>query len=94
MEMRRPRVSVAIGDVPAYAAARRMGLSEADFAIALPELLRRGFPSADATTGNFDLEAIDEWRRSRHRQLFGDPTLAQRADDCVRERIETHFARG
>jgi hypothetical protein len=43
-----------------------MGLSEADFLIALPELQARGFPEPDQTTGNFDLTAIDEWRRARH----------------------------
>ena len=33
---------------------------------ALPGLLARGFPAADATTGNYDLDAIDLWRRQRH----------------------------
>ena len=33
-------------DVPADAAARRMGLTEADFRCRLPELEARGFPKA------------------------------------------------
>ncbi len=33
-------------------------------------LLARGFPGADPTTGNFDLDAIDAWRRARYPQLF------------------------
>jgi hypothetical protein len=40
-------------DVPAYAAARRLGLTEADFARHLPILLARGFPAPDATTQDF-----------------------------------------
>ena len=57
-------------DVPAEAAARRLGLTEAGFRNALPQLEARGFPKQDATTGNFDIDAIDEWRRRRHPDLF------------------------
>jgi hypothetical protein len=45
------------GDVPPITAARRMGLSLDAFRDALPELVARGFPQADETTGNFDLDA-------------------------------------
>ncbi len=92
--MRRPRISVGLGDVPAYAAARRMGLTEGDFTVALPELLKRGFPSADPTTGNYDLEAIDEWRRRRHRGLYANPQLARNADEVVMRNIEAQFGHG
>jgi hypothetical protein len=61
-----PRFHVEPGDVPADVAARRLGLGVTAFKEALPDLYRRGFPAPDPTTGNFDLQAIDEWRRSRH----------------------------
>jgi hypothetical protein len=60
------------GDVPPVSAARRMGLSLDAFREALPELVSRGFPQADETTGNFDLDAIDAWRRARHPHHFSD----------------------
>jgi hypothetical protein len=60
------------GDVPPITAARRMGLSLDAFRDALPELVARGFPQADETTGNFDLDAIDVWRRTRNPHLFPD----------------------
>src|SRR5215469_1312724 len=49
-----------------------MGLSLDAFRDALPELVARGFPQADETTGNFDLDAIDAWRRNRNPHLFHD----------------------
>ena len=60
------------GDIPPVAAARRMGLSLDAFRDALPALVARGFPLADETTGNFDLDAIDVWRRTRNPHLFPD----------------------
>jgi hypothetical protein len=66
----RIRFRVDPGDVPAEKAARRLCLTEAQFLDRLPQLLLRGFPAADPTTGMYDLEAIDAWRRSRHRHLF------------------------
>jgi len=53
-------------DVPPAQAAHRMGLTLAQFNAALPDLQVRGFPAADPTTGNYDLEAVDAWRRSRN----------------------------
>jgi hypothetical protein len=53
-------------DVPAEKAGRRLHLTEADFLAKLPELLARGFPPPDPTTGMFDLAAIDEWMSRRH----------------------------
>lgn len=66
------------GDVPPSVAARRMGMTLEEFRRALapgpdaatPSLLQRGFPPPDPTTGNFDLDAIDAWRRARYPQLF------------------------
>ena len=56
------------GDVTPLTAARQMGPSLDAFREALP----RGFPQADETTGNFDLDAIDVWRRASHPHRFSD----------------------
>lgn len=73
------------GDIPAYAAAKRMGLSETCFLVALPDLIARGFPKPDITTGLFDLTAIDEWRAARHR---GETkTRALDARDVLQSRL-------
>jgi hypothetical protein len=58
-------------DVPADAAARRLGLTRGRFDEALPSLIARGFPQPDPDTGNFDLQAIDRWQDARHSHLFG-----------------------
>jgi hypothetical protein len=86
------------GDVPPITAARRMGLSLDAFREALPKLVSRGFPQADETTGNFDLDAIDAWRRGRNPHLFPDrldriehpPSSAVTASDAnelIRQKI-------
>jgi hypothetical protein len=67
-------------DIPAEKAARRLHLTAAQFAEMLPQLFPRGFPKPDPTTGMFDLEAIDEWRRRRHPHLF--LTHPERARDA------------
>lgn len=76
-------------DVPAHAAARRLGLTEAEFRAMLPALMRRGFPTADQTTGHFDLDAIDAWRQRRNPQLFGltGGTPARDAKAVMAERM-------
>ncbi len=61
------RFRVDPGDVPPEKAARRLHLTVEQFNRLLPRLLARGFPPPDETTEMFDLEAIDAWRRSRHR---------------------------
>jgi hypothetical protein len=60
------RYKVEPRDVPASKAARRLHLRLEDFRSKLPELLKRGFPSADPTTGMFHLPAIDRWMEERH----------------------------
>jgi hypothetical protein len=79
------------GDVPPTTAARRVGLTLDAFGAALPNLLARGFPPADPTTGNFDLDAIDKWRRRRHPHLFEDrqsqTPVALNAKDVVADRV-------
>ena len=76
-------------DVPPDAAARRLGKTLTDFGAALPDLVARGFPQADPTTGNFDLAAIDRWCDARHPHLFGGgPAIEARdAKDVVRDRL-------
>jgi len=53
-------------DVPAEKAARRLHLTLAEFQAKLSELLARGFPQPDPTTGMFDLTAIEAWMDARH----------------------------
>ena len=81
------------GDVPPVVAARRLGLSLDQFKQALPGLLARAppFPAPDPSTGNYDLDAIDAWRRARYPQLFPDCLTvtgsARDAKDVVAERV-------
>jgi hypothetical protein len=67
------------GDVPAAVVARRLGLSLADFEARHAELLKRDFPPADPTTGNYAIEAVDRWRLSRHKRLFPELLAAPAA---------------
>ena len=71
----RLRLHVVPGDVPATYAARRLGLPLATFQEMLPALLQRGFPRPDETTGNYCLEAIDQWRFRRFPALFPLPGI-------------------
>jgi len=86
------RYRVDPGDVSPDKAARRMGLTLTDFESCLPRLLSRGFPHADPTTGLYDLEAIDAWRRRRNPHLFTTSltasTEARDAQDVVMARLE------
>jgi hypothetical protein len=78
-------------DVPRSLAARRLGLSEERFTDALPELLARGFPAPDPTTGLYDLDAIDAWRRGRNPHLFlTAPSQARDARSVVPSRLGGH----
>jgi hypothetical protein len=65
------RFRVDPADVPPDKAARRLHLTVEKFNGILPRLRARGFPAPDPDTGNFDLEAIDAWRKSRNPHLFG-----------------------
>lgn len=92
MGMRLRPIHIDPGDVPASHAAQRLGLTEDAFRLALPDLLARGFPPADQTTGNFDLQAIDEWRKQRHARLFRpDEPIA---DTVISDRIRRVFGNG
>lgn len=84
-----PRFHIVPGDVPDHIAARRMGMTLEAFTAALPNLIARGFPKADPDTRNFDLDAIDQWRRLRHRHLYGGAGEfeARDASSVVRDRL-------
>lgn len=82
-------------DVPAEAAARRLGLSATRFAEVREQLFARGFPKPDDVTGHYDLDAVDEWRRRRHPHLFpGAPSQAVDARAVVSERLARMRADG
>lgn len=63
---------------PAYAPAdkiaRRLCLSEAQFEACRPQLFARGFPMPDETTGMYDLEAVDRWRKRQRPDLYPELT--------------------
>lgn len=59
-------------DVSPEAAAKRLGKPFLEFQAVLPRLLERGFPPADPDTGNYDLDAINQWCNARHHHLFGN----------------------
>jgi hypothetical protein len=82
-------------DVPPEVAARRLGKTLAEFNAAMPDLVARGFPQADPTTGNFDLAAIDRWCDARHPHLFGGAAAMQARDakDVVQDRLTKLKAR-
>jgi hypothetical protein len=77
-------------DVPAEAAARRLGLTLDEFNGKFPNLIARGFPGPDPDTGNFDMQAIDRWCNARHPHLFSDAAgmQARDASTVARARIE------
>jgi len=83
-----PRFKIVPRDVPASAVARLLGVSEARFVDCVPDLLARGFPSPDATTGNYDLKAVEAWqdRRSGLSGTMG-ALMAKDASAVVAERL-------
>jgi hypothetical protein len=85
------RVSVSPGDIRPEAAARRLGLTLAEFDLCKERLFQRGFPYPDPDTGMYDLEAIDAWRRVRHPHLFGLTGVPSARD--AREVVPTRLAR-
>lgn len=93
--MSAPRFRVEPGDVPAAIAARRLGLSEAEFNAKLPRLLSRGFPAPDPDTDKFDLDAINAWRKLRYPRLFSTPTLTlDQTDEEARAEIDARLGIG
>jgi len=78
-------------DVPAEMAARRLGLSLEQFKEKLPALLQRGFPAPDETTGQFCIEAIDQWRLRRFPMLF--PVVSVEGPKTDRETARARIAK-
>lgn len=72
-------------DVSPDAAARRLGLTLAEFNAKLSNLIERGFPAADPDTGNYDLDAINRWQDARHPHLSkgGETALGARDAGAV-----------
>ena len=82
-------------DVPAEKAARRLHLTPGEFAAKLPELLRRGFPAPDPTTGMFDLAAIDQWMTARHGPVaLTAESKLRNAQEVLGERRARHVGQG
>jgi hypothetical protein len=79
------RFKVEPRDIPATKAARRLHLSLDEFRAKLPELVSRGFPPADPTTGMFYLPAIDQWMASR--SGLTSATTVQNDEGLISERI-------
>jgi hypothetical protein len=77
------------GDVPPAVAARRLGLALEEFEAALPDLLANGFPAPDQVTGNYDLDAIEVWRRLRYPHLF--PAIPLPAANGARDAKDVDF---
>lgn len=82
------RFNVEPRDVPPEKAARRLGLTLERFENLLPQLLRRGFPPSDPDTGNYDLDAIDAWRSSRHRRYLQSVSSSDQSGGLVAARLE------
>lgn len=78
--MSKIRHSVKPRDAPPAIAARALGLTLDQFSEKLPDLLARGFPPIDKTTGHYDLKAIDQWQNSRHPQLFAGERVTTAVD--------------
>jgi hypothetical protein len=78
-------------DVPPSKAARRLGLTLAEFDRLKDDLIARGFPRPDPTTGHYDLKAIEAWQDVRSGitppgAVVGEP-VALNAEDVFRDRI-------
>lgn len=67
-------------------AARRLGLTPAEFREKQPMLLAKGMPSACDVTGNFDLDAINAWL-DRRSGLAKSRPVARDASDVFEERL-------
>jgi hypothetical protein len=77
--MSRPARTPDRGDVAPSVIAARLGLSLSEFEARRLELVRRGFPEPDETTGRYCIEAVDRWRLRRHACLFPELTYAPAA---------------
>lgn len=67
--------------VPPQVAARRLGLTLAQFQDAVGTMRQSGFPLPDPVTGHYDLEAIDRYIERRNPELFGMVTSGEAVTD-------------
>ncbi len=76
-------------DITPTKAARRLGLTLAEFNDQIKSLFARGFPGPDPTTGNYDLKAIELWQDARSGCVCPCPVepKARDAQDVFAERI-------
>ncbi len=84
------RYTVTPRDVPAQKAARRLHLTLTQFELVREDLLNRGFPRPDPTTGMYDLVAIDAWMDARSRTSAG---LTPPASPRNAQEVFSHRAR-
>ena len=73
--------------VPAYVAARRLGLTEAHFRAVEAQLHGKGLPDPDPITGHYDLVAIDAWLDRRAGLTNAKPLAPIDAADGFEERL-------
>jgi hypothetical protein len=80
------RIRVDPRDVPKDKAARRLGLSVADFEAIEDRLYARGFPRPDPDTRLFDLKAVEDWMDRR--SGLTSNLAARDASTVVKARLE------
>ena len=76
-------------DVPPEKAARRLHLTVSQFDLVREDLFARGFPVPDATTGMYDLKAIDDWmdRRSGMANTLTADASPRNAQEVFDDRV-------
>lgn len=78
----RPRLRVDPQAASAAAVARILGVTEAEFRRALPELARHGFPAPIPVIQTYDLVALRRWLDKQNAALFRDDPHAGLAIDA------------
>jgi hypothetical protein len=77
---------------PAYApadkVARRLCLTLEQFTACQRRLFARGFPIPDETTGMYDLEAVDRWRKRQRPDLYPELTGGSAPVEIARPRTD------
>nr|WP_210383136.1 hypothetical protein [Methylobacterium organophilum] len=73
---------------PADKVARRLCLTLNQFTACQRRLFARGFPTPDETTGMYDLEAVDRWRKRQRPDLFPELTPGAAPADVVKPRTD------
>lgn len=77
---------------PAYApadkVARRLCLTLDQFTACQRRLFARGFPIPDETTGMYDMEAVDRWRKRQRPDLYPELTASTAPAEVARPRTD------